>query len=106
MFGRYGLRKNSTVSSLCSDNNFKLFFRREHIKECHGKYSKDGPNVCPHCKKTVTTLNLLKGHILDYHRGGGKCKDCDMVFKSKVRLRQHWTKERNLQCLCKNLPQS
>ena len=77
--------------------------RLEHIKECHGKYSKDGPNVCPHCKKTVGGLTSLKAHIRDNHRGGGKCKDCDMVFKSKASLRQHWIKERSHQYLRKNL---
>ena len=97
MFGRDGLRKNSTVSSVCSDNNFKLLFRREHIKECHGKYSKDGPNDCPHCNKTVTGFKTLKNHIRKCHYGGGKCKDCDLVFKNRTSKDHHWMKEWNLE---------
>ena len=71
-------------------------FRAEHIKVCYGKFSKDGPNECPHCKKTVGGLIPLKNHIRKLHRGGGKCKDCDLVFKNSTSLREHWTKERNL----------
>ena len=66
------------------------------MEECHGKYSKDGPNQCPHCKKNCMGLVALKSHIKGNHRGGGKCKDCDLVFKNEISLRKHCEKERNL----------
>ena len=76
---------------------FKIPFRVEHIKECHGKFSKDGPNDCPHCNKTVTGFKTLKNHIRKCHYGGGKCKDCDLVFKNRTSKDHHWMKEWNLE---------
>ena len=66
------------------------------MKECHGKYSQDGLNQCPHCDKTAVGFKALKRHVRGLHRGGGKCKDCDLVFKNDNSLRGHWDKEGDL----------
>ena len=77
-----------------------IFSRALHIEECHGKFSKDGPNECPHCKKTVIGLKLLKSHIDNSHRDRKlKCKECDLVFRNASDRYRHWAKGKGLQFL-------
>ena len=73
-------------------------FRADHIRECHGTLSQEGPNQCPHCDKTVVGLRKLKSHIENTHRDRKKkCSECDLVFRNASDRYRHWAKDRNLQ---------
>ena len=68
------------------------------MKQHHSNLSKDGPNECPHCKKTVVGINALRLHITRKHRDGQKkCKDCDLVFRNSAERYNHWEQEMDLQ---------